>query len=208
MNITQLCWGIAAAALVCFWQAGPERLLQKLHAQRHSLWLRAAATAVISIWLRPIYLWNLPGSAAAIPLFFILLMAFGLGSACFTAPADAANQRWRFALWEPLLDEWTFRGLLLPLLGGCGVLGNLFSMAGLLSVTPAVFVVACAYTALTMQQQRWRNQSVQTMLFGLLGGLGLGSLAVVTGSVWPGALLHIAFRAAMLARRNRGDKHK
>lgn len=207
MNIAQLCLGIAAAVLVCFWQAGPERLLRKIHREALSLWLRGGLTVLVSVIFRPMYLWNRPSSDAAVPLFIILLVAFGLWAGRFTVTADTPRQKWEIALWEPLLDEWAFRGLLLPMLNGCGVLGNLFSMAGLLNVTPAVFVVACAYTVLTMQQERWRNQTVQIMLFGLLGGLGLGSLAVVTGSVWPGALLHVVFRAAMvfLPRRRRGE---
>jgi uncharacterized protein len=97
-----------------------------------------------------------------------------------------------FVLTYPVVEEILFRGLLLPNMKKW--IGPTISLEILyMPVTIPVIITAVLFAICHLQYYKLSAESIRFMIFAFIGGILLGALAELTGSIMLPLLLHIVF---------------
>lgn len=151
----------------------------------------------VSMLLNDIYVYNLPREVPEVLSMFLMILIINvfISKASGYSPIGTFD-RINFVLAYPVIEEITFRGLVLPVLVKHPVLAEFHHIPNITSTSLGIVITAFLFAVSHLQYYKLNSQSVRFMIFALIGGLVFGLIAQITESIVLTIPLHIAFNGS------------
>lgn len=169
------------------------RLLRVKHHPGYILYTWVLIILIIIPLFNEQVIFNFPANiTVAIPgLLTILLLNVVISRYSGYDPVGKFNIL-NFAITYPIVEEIIFRGIMLPYLNEALQAEQLIQLL-YMPVNFSVIITAFLFAVAHLQYYKLSSHSIRYMIFAFIGGLFLGALADLTGSIMLTCLLHIQF---------------
>lgn len=160
-----------------------KKLLPKI--LKYTVYIWAFIILILSILIHNNYIWNFPQIRGIniMGIFFIaLIIIFFLSKNSGYEPVGRFNCI-NFVLVYPIFEEFSFRGLIVPLISRCSNIDNFF----------VAIISAFLFAISHLQYYKLNRQTIHFMFYAFIGGLFFANIVIGTKSVLLAIILHIAF---------------